>query len=121
MAESSDSTSTSPSPAPLASPTYVVDVCPPPGRPRRSVVRYYFTYDHDKNQSICQVEVTRNHEDHGGPSKEACGATYKGKFPTNLKRHLRKDHPAQFQEALQKESEAEQKKKRGVGQASQRG
>ena len=62
-------------------------------------------------KSICQVEVTRDHGDHGGPSKEACGVTLAENFPTNLKQHLRKDHPAQYQEALQKEKEAEQKKK----------
>lgn len=89
----------------------MVDVSPPPGRPRRSVVWHYFTYDQGKNKSICQVEVTRDHGDGGGPSKEACGATVGGKFPTNLKQHLRKDHPAQYQEALQKEKEAEQKKR----------
>ena len=89
----------------------MVDVSPTLGRPKRIVVWHYFTYDQDKNQSVCQVQVTRDHGDHGGPSNEACGATYAGKFPTNLKGHLRKDHPAQFQEALQKENEAEQKKK----------
>ena len=110
MAESSGSTSrsTSPSPVPLSS---VVDVSPTLGRPKRIVVWHYFTYDQDKNQSVCQVQVTRDHGDHGGPLNEACRATYAGKFPTNLKGHLRKDHPAQFQEALQKENEAEQKKK----------
>ena len=37
--------------------------------------------------------------------------TVTGKFPTNIKQHLRKDHPTQYQEALLKEYEAEQKKK----------
>ena len=116
MVESAHSASMSPSPAPLASPTptYVVDVYPPPGRPKRSVVWHYFTYDQDRNKSICQVEITRDHGEHSGPSKEACGATVGRKFPTNLKQHLRKDHLGQYQQALQNEDE------RGVSQASQR-
>ena len=40
------------------SPTNMVDVSPPPGRPKRSVVWHYFMYDQDRNKSICQVEVT---------------------------------------------------------------
>lgn len=44
--------------------------------------------------------------DHGEPSKDVWGATVAGKFQTKLKQH----HPAQYQEALLKEEEAEQKK-----------
>ena len=113
MTELSDSATASSSPGPVASTSYAVEPSPPP-------VWHYFVHDQDKNKSVCQIEVTRDHGDHGGPSKEVCGATVAGKFPTNLKQHLRKDHPAQYQEALLKEREAEKKEGR-VSQASKCG
>ena len=119
MAQSSDSATASPSPGPVASTSYAVEPSPPPGRPKRSVVWHYFVYDQDKNKSVCQIEVTRDHGDHSGPSKEVCGAAVTGKYPTNLKQHLRKDHPAQYQEALHKEeaekAKEESAKHRSVG------
>ena len=96
MAESSDSASTSPSPGPAASTRYTNEPSPPPGRPKRSVVWDYFMHDQTNNKSVCQIEVTQDRGDRGGPSKKVCGATVAGKYPTNLKQHLCKDHPAQY-------------------------
>lgn len=107
MAESSDSVSALPSGS-VASTNYVIQPSPPLSHPKRSMVWSYFVYD---QENICQTEVSRDHGDQGGPSKEICGASIAGKYPTNLKQHLRKDHYALYQEALVKEKAAEQKRK----------
>ena len=86
----------------------------PVGRPKQSVVWNYFVYDPDTNQSVCQVEVTRDDGDQGGPSREICGTAVVGNYPSNLKQHLRKNHHALYEEALAKEQEIEQKKKEGA-------
>ena len=41
-----------------------------------------------------------------------CGTEFSGKFPTNKKAHLKKNHPSAFQELLAKEGEKELAKKR---------
>jgi len=41
-----------------------------------------------------------------------CGTEFSGKFPTNLKAHLKKSHPTVFQELVAKEAEKELAKKR---------
>ena len=105
MAESSDSATPAPSPASTCS-----DPSPPPGRPKRSSVWKYFSYDKDNNKSVCQLEVTRDHGDCGGPSVEVCGVAIAGKYPTNLKNHLRTSHCKEYQEMVVSEKE-EQKKK----------
>ena len=66
MAESCDSTATTPFPGLAASSSYMKEPSPV-GRPKRSVVWNYFMYDPDTNQSVCQVEVTRDHGDQGWP------------------------------------------------------
>ena len=62
------------------------------GRPRRSFVWDYFEYDKDEGKSICQI-VT-------GESSEArkCDHSVAGKYPSNLKQHLRRAHLREFKE-----------------------
>jgi len=43
-----------------------------------------------------------------------CGTEFSGKFPTNLKAHLKKSHPTVFQELVAKEAEKELAKKRAA-------
>ena len=69
-------------------------VTPPPttrpfgtGRPRQSPVWQYFLFDASKNKSICQVPVQT------GELGAICGVEINGKFPTNLKSHLKAVHP----------------------------
>ena len=61
-------------------------------------------YEKDNNKSFCQVEVTRDR------GVEVCGVALPGKYPTNMKQHLRTAHNPQYQEMLASERE-EQKKK----------
>ena len=103
-AESSDSAT--PAASPCLSGSGVLEISPPPapGRPKRSTVWRYFLYDKDNNKSFCQVEVTRDH------GVEVCGVALPGKYPMNMKQHLRTAHNPQYQEMLASERE-EQKKK----------
>lgn len=56
--------------------------------------------------------VSRHHGNIGGPSTEVCGASLSGKYPTNLKQHLRKFHYVEFWEVLAKETELKERKKK---------
>lgn len=116
MAESSDSVTPSPSPQGSAASSYISETTPP-GRPKRSPVWKYFAYRKESNQSICQVEVFRDHGDEAGPSSEVCLLPVAGKYPTNLKQHLRKSHPTQYREILLTEKEEQQKKEMPSKQA----
>ena len=52
------------------------------GRPKTSSVWDYFMYDVTLGKTVCQVDVNGKH----------CEATFKGKFSTNLKAHLKSKH-----------------------------
>ena len=71
------------------------------GRPRKSVVWEYFEYDLVREKSICQVLKSPTLED--GDTSDICGQAISGKFPTNLKQHLKKVHPEQHSELMEKE------------------
>ena len=58
------------------------------GHPRQSIVWNYFVHDPGTNQRVCQVEVTKDHGDQGGPSRETSGTAIVAKYLTNLKQHL---------------------------------
>ena len=44
-------------------------------------------FDHETNKSICQAVVGED---------KCCGHSVSGKYPTNSKSHLKKDHPEEF-------------------------
>ena len=74
------------------------------GRPKISPVWEYFIYDHTTDKSICQVASET-------PETESvCGKSVTGKFPTNLKQHLRLAHPSVMKEVSRKEEEAKKAK-----------
>ena len=75
------------------------------GHPKRSVVWDYFKYDEVTNQSVCQILQCGSDE-----SDMICRCGIPGKFPTNLRNHVKKYHPTQFAEVLAKE-ENEKKEK----------
>ena len=58
-----------------------------PGRRRDSSVWEYFNYLEEDNKSVCLIEK---------PNGSQCGQTFNGKFPTNLKTHLKTKHPQEF-------------------------
>lgn len=52
------------------------------GRPKTSSVWDYFMYDVTLGKTVYRVDVNGKH----------CEATFKGKFSTNLKAHLKSKH-----------------------------
>ena len=77
------------------------------GRPKQSPVWGYFIFDDASNKSICQVIVKK-----GSGSEEVCGHSLAGKYPTNLKQHLKKEHLNEYTEVLRKEECKEREKKK---------
>ena len=66
---------------------------PCPGRPKRSPVWQYFVYNEQTGKSSCQLETGRSDDEQEvGPSTKICTQEVAGKFPTNLKQHLKKPH-----------------------------
>ena len=55
----------------------------------------YFKVDEALGRTVCQVNV----------NDKLCEASFKGKFSTNLKVHLKTKHPQQYQELIQKEKD----------------
>ncbi len=51
----------------------------------------YFLYDSETNKSTCQVFSSSS-------SSEFCGHSISGKYPTNLKLHMKKVHPEEYKE-----------------------
>ena len=68
------------------------------GRPR-SAVWYFFEYIESKDKSVCKIE--------------SCGVEVRGKFTTNLKRHLERKHA----ECYRKVEKIEEEKKKTSNQS----
>ena len=66
-----------------------------PGRSKTSPFWDYFKDDVTLGKTVCQIGVNGKH----------CEATFKGKFSTNLKAHLKSKHGQEYEELLQKEKE----------------
>ena len=76
------------------------------GRRRESIVWDYFVFDASKGKSYCQVEVS------GGSLAGGvkCNVGIAGKFPTNLKAHLKGSHPVAYEEMLKRETKRQKEK-----------
>ena len=48
-----------------------------------------------------------------GPSRKVCAQEVAGKFPTNLKQHLKKYHALQYEEVVKLEAEAKKRLREG--------
>ena len=77
------------------------------GRRRESSVWDYFVFDASRGKSICQVEAT------DGTHKRGTGIA--GKFPTNLKAHIKGSHPAVYEQMLKKEAETQKEREAREG------
>ena len=53
----------------------------------------YFTIDASRGRGECQVEKSNGTK---------CNASIAGKFPTNMKAHLKGNHPIAYEEMLKK-------------------
>lgn len=62
---------------------------------KRSPAWKFFDFDETAGKSVCQVRLS---------GEETCGVTIPGKYPTNLKQHLRKSHPEEHAQVLRMEA-----------------
>ena len=77
----------------------------------------YFVYNEQTGKSSCQVETGRSDdEEEAGPSRKVCSQEVAGKFPTNLKHHLKKYHALQYEEVVKLEAEAKKRLREGGNQ-----
>lgn len=72
------------------------------GRAKKSNVWNYFKYNKETKKSICQVVVTRNEE------AKPCETQLSWMFASNLKKHLRIQHPDSYQKFEEEESREDQ-------------
>lgn len=79
------------------------------GHPRESPVWNFYVYDSAKGKSICQVE--------SGVASAICGLEINGKYPTNLKAHLKAKHPESYVELCKLDDEVKKKAKEKPGHA----
>ena len=63
------------------------------GRPRQSPVWNFFSLNAAKSRSVCKVQIRVVDS-----TTKLCGIQISGKYPTNLKAHLRTAHPQVFAE-----------------------
>ena len=63
------------------------------GRPRQSPVWNFFLFNAAKSRSVCKVQIRVVDS-----TTKLCGIQISGKYPTNLKAHLRTAHPQVFAE-----------------------
>ena len=79
------------------------------GRPKKSPVWEYFDYDELQGKSLCQVLKVRPTSSDSDTS-EICGHKIEGKWPTNLRQHLKKAHPDVYSEVSKRDHTEEEKK-----------
>lgn len=79
------------------------------GCPRESPVWNFYLYDSTKGKSICQVE--------SGAAGTLCGLEINGKYPTNLKVHLKVKHQDSYIELCKLDEEVKEKTKQKPGHA----
>ena len=79
------------------------------GRSRKSLVWEYFEYDPVTKKSVCQVLSAASVD---SSASDICGHSVSGKFPTNLRQHLKKAHPSEFSELPLKEEKGKQEKEK---------
>ena len=79
-----------------------------PGRPKCGIWDY-FSYDEKEGHSVCMVKKKSRTEEHNDDS--LCSKTFKGKFTTNLKLHLKKEHAEEYK-LLEEEEKKKKERKR---------
>ena len=82
----------------------------PLGCPRKSLVWDHFVFDSSSGKSLCQVPDSSTEDAEDSSSPVLCGHVIPGKFPSNLRQHLKSRHGAVYQKLLQ--SEEKQKEER---------
>ena len=72
---------------------------------RKSTVWKHFDYCKESDTSVCTILMPTKED----PNKK-CGKTLKGNYPTNLKKHLKKMHPAILKEIEEAEKVSKKNK-----------
>ena len=75
----------------------------PLGRPRKSLAWKHFVFDSSSGKSVCQVPDSSTEDADDSSSPALCGHVIPGKFPSNLRQHLKSRHGAVYQEMLRSE------------------
>ena len=70
----------------------------------------YFDYDDERDKSLCQALKSPTSDSDLSDPSALCGHEVPGKFPTNLKQHLKKAHPGPYAEMIKKETQEEEEK-----------
>ena len=73
------------------------------GRPRKSPVWDFFEFDDAAEKTVCQVMKSSDSTHSSSFDEARCGHSLTGKFATNMKNHLKKAHPKEYQLVLRKE------------------
>ena len=76
---------------------------------RKSTVWKHFDYCKESDTSVCTILMPTKED----PNKK-CGKTLKGNYPTNLKKHLKKMHPAILKEIEEAEKVSKKNKRSGL-------
>ena len=107
--DESETVSSTPSRSPTPTPTLSRG-----GRKRTPVWRF-FDYEDSTNKCTCKVEtVSGVCSEEPGPSGRLCGHVLTGKYPINMKLHLKKFHPAEYDDMLQREATLKEAKQTKV-------
>ena len=88
-----------------------------PGRPKGGIW-HYFSYDEKEGHSVCMVEKKSRTEEHNDDS--LCSKTFKGKFTTNLKLYLKKEHAEEYKLLEEEEKKKKKERKRDNGRKVKR-
>ena len=81
------------------------------GRSRKSLVWEFFEYDPVTKKSVCQVLSAPSAD---SSASDICGHSITGKFPTNLRQHLKRAHPSEFSELCGQQDREKQEKEKQV-------
>ena len=73
------------------------------GCPRKSPVWDFFEFDDAAEKTVCQVMKSSDSTHSSSFDEARCGHSLAGKFATNMKNHLKKSHPKEYQLVLRKE------------------
>lgn len=107
-----DEASTSKAALSLSPPSSTVSVEQGPGaisgRHRTSLVWEYFEYDPLTNTSVCQILSAPSLD--SSSNADVCGHSVPGKFPTNLRQHLKKAHKSEFSDLTRREEKDKREK-----------
>ena len=89
------------------------------GRPKCAVWKY-FSFDEQTGKSTCIVKLKQRQDDEDTGLDTLCNKEFKGKFTSNLKLHLKKEHLEEYKLLEEEKKKREQTVKRSGKSKSKR-